>query len=176
MINIFIFLLSFKYHTFSLIHIHPYIHHIHHIHTHIAADWLQGPYVYALYAQYGFGKQEIAQLFVAGFGSSLLFGTFIGGIADRFGRKKNCIMYGVLYSLACLSKHSSNFHILLLGRILSGISTSLLYSAFESWMVHEHNRVNIINIVYIYQLISCFFKTKKGEGKKARKKIKLNKI
>lgn len=47
------------------------------------ADWLQGPYVYALYESYGFGIKEIAELFVAGFGSSMIFGTIVGGLADR---------------------------------------------------------------------------------------------
>ncbi len=30
--------------------------------------------------------------------------------------------------------------ILLLGRILGGVSTCLLFSAFESWMVAEHHK------------------------------------
>ena len=34
------------------------------------SDWLQGPYVYALYRDYGYEQHEIAILFVAGFGSS----------------------------------------------------------------------------------------------------------
>ena len=34
------------------------------------SDWLQGPYVYALYSDYGYSQHEIAILFVAGFGSS----------------------------------------------------------------------------------------------------------
>ena len=33
------------------------------------ADWLQGPYKYAVYTSYGFSEQEIAYLFVAGFTS-----------------------------------------------------------------------------------------------------------
>ena len=33
-------------------------------------DWLQGPYVYALYSSYGFSQHDIAVLFVAGFGPS----------------------------------------------------------------------------------------------------------
>ena len=33
--------------------------------------------------------------------------------------------------------------ILVLGRVLGGISTSLLFSAFESWMVSEHRKKNI---------------------------------
>ena len=51
-----------------------------------AGDWMQGPYVYALYTQYGFEEGAIGKLFVAGFGSSMIFGTFVGGLADRFGR------------------------------------------------------------------------------------------
>lgn len=49
----------------------------------IAGDWLQGPYVYYLYSTYGFGKGEIGQLFIAGFGSSMLFGTIVGSLADK---------------------------------------------------------------------------------------------
>lgn len=52
-------------------------------HMAIAGDWLQGPYVYYLYSVYGFGKGEIGQLFIAGFGSSMLFGTIVGSLADK---------------------------------------------------------------------------------------------
>lgn len=40
----------------------------------VAADWLQGPYVYALYEQYGFSKGQIGFLFVAGTVGHLLLG------------------------------------------------------------------------------------------------------
>ncbi|RRT43235.1 hypothetical protein BHE74_00017799 [Ensete ventricosum] len=46
-------------------------------------DWLQGPYVYYLYSQYGYGKGDIGRLFIAGFGSSMLFGTIVGSLADK---------------------------------------------------------------------------------------------
>jgi MFS transporter, MFS domain-containing protein family, molybdate-anion transporter len=48
-----------------------------------AGDWLQGPYVYYLYSQYGFDKGDIGRLFIAGFGSSMLFGTIVGSLADK---------------------------------------------------------------------------------------------
>merc|ERR1719401_515978 len=67
----------------------------------VAADWLQGPYVYALYAAYGFSSSEIAQLFVAGFGSSLAFGCVVGSVTDKFGRKRCCMAYCSLYILSC---------------------------------------------------------------------------
>ncbi|CAG8763882.1 30908_t:CDS:2 [Gigaspora margarita] len=71
-----------------------------------AGDWLQGPYIYAIYKSYGFELSEIAILFVTGFLSSGIFGTIIGSAADKL--------------------------------ILGGISTSLLFSVFEAWMVSEH--------------------------------------
>lgn len=44
---------------------------------------MQGPYVYALYDHYGYSEGDIGQLFIAGFGSSMLFGTIVGSLADR---------------------------------------------------------------------------------------------
>nr|XP_043631846.1 molybdate-anion transporter-like [Erigeron canadensis] len=106
----------------------------------MAGDWLQGPYVYYLYTTYGYGKGDIGQLFIAGFGSSMLFGTIVGSLADKQGRKRACITYCITYILSCMTKHSPHYKVLLLGRILGGIATSLLFSAFESWLVAEHNK------------------------------------
>mgnify|MGYP001328652143 CR=1 FL=1 len=53
----------------------------------VMGDWLQGPYVYALYEYYHFTKQQIAWLFIVGFGSSMVFGPFAGTAADKYGRK-----------------------------------------------------------------------------------------
>ncbi|XP_033744845.1 molybdate-anion transporter-like isoform X1 [Pecten maximus] len=106
----------------------------------MAGDWLQGPHVYALYDSYGMSAHDIEVLFVAGFGSSMVFGTIVGSIADKYGRRANCILYGILYSGACITKHFNNFHILMVGRLLGGVATSILYSAFESWMVYEHHK------------------------------------
>lgn len=104
----------------------------------MAGDWLQGPYVYFLYSQYGFDKGDIGRLFIAGFGSSMLFGTIVGSLADKQGRKRACITYCITYILSCITKHSPEYKILMIGRILGGIATSLLFSAFESWLVAEH--------------------------------------
>jgi hypothetical protein len=51
------------------------------------------------------------------------------------------MFFGLCYSLSCLTKLFNDFNILLAGRILAGISTSLLFSAFEAWMVFEHFKV-----------------------------------
>lgn len=104
----------------------------------LSADWLQGPYLYKLYSHYGFLESQIAILYVCGFASSIVFGTGTGMLADRFGRRKLCITFSLVYSVSCLTKLSRNYGVLIIGRILSGISTSLLFSAFEAWYVHEH--------------------------------------
>lgn len=70
------------------------------------ADWLQGPYVYALYADYGYTQHDIAVLFVAGFGSSMVFGSFIGGMADWGGRRTFVIFYAVVYAASCFTKRT----------------------------------------------------------------------
>ncbi|XVF53332.1 hypothetical protein PTKIN_Ptkin05aG0091100 [Pterospermum kingtungense] len=106
----------------------------------MAGDWLQGPYVYYLYSTYGFGKGDIGQLFIAGFGSSMLFGTIVGSLADKQGRRRACVTYCITYILSCITKHSPEYKVLMVGRVLGGIATSLLFSAFESWLVAEHNK------------------------------------
>ncbi|XP_071960387.1 molybdate-anion transporter-like [Antedon mediterranea] len=106
----------------------------------MVADWLQGPYMYALYAKYEMTTFQIQQLFVAGFGASMLFGTFVGSFADKYGRRNNCILYCILYGLSCITKHFADFYILMVGRLLGGVATSLLFSAFEAWLVCEHKK------------------------------------
>ncbi|XP_021893413.1 molybdate-anion transporter isoform X2 [Carica papaya] len=70
----------------------------------------------------------------------MLFGTIVGSLADKQGRKRACITYCITYILSCITKHSPEYKVLMVGRILGGIATSLLFSAFESWLVAEHNK------------------------------------
>jgi len=107
------------------------------------SDWMQGPYVYELYSSYGFSKHDIAVLFVAGFGSSMLFGSFIGGLADSCGRKKFTLLFSLIYALSCVTKHFNDYNILMVGRILGGIATSLLFSVFDSWLIKAHAKAEL---------------------------------
>jgi len=90
-------------------------------------------------AEYGYSQHDIAVLFVAGFGSSMVFGSFIGGMADSCGRRKFVFLFAAIYAASCLTKHYKNFHILMLGRLLGGVATSLLFSVFDSWLIRAHS-------------------------------------
>ncbi|MBA0768734.1 hypothetical protein Gotri_017516, partial [Gossypium trilobum] len=70
----------------------------------------------------------------------MLFGTIVGSLADKQGRRRACVTYCITYILSCITKHSPQYKILMVGRVLGGIATSLLFSAFESWLVAEHNK------------------------------------
>lgn len=59
------------------------------------------------------------------------------------------------YTLGCLTKHFNNFWVLCGGRVLCGIATSLLFSAFESWLVSEHFKVNAAPIQLLLLRRGC---------------------
>ncbi|KAL4096160.1 hypothetical protein PRIC1_009524 [Phytophthora ramorum] len=99
------------------------------------ADWLQGTHMYSLYQSYG---MNVGALFLTGFLSSVVFGNFVGLLVDKYGRRKACLVYCALEIVINLLENVPNTTVLLTGRVLGGISTSLLFSAFESWLVTEH--------------------------------------
>lgn len=79
-------------------------------------------------------------LFLTGFLSSAVFGTFLGMYVDSYGRRLGCIVFCVLEVIINLLEHVPNMPTLIVGRVLGGMSTSLLFTAFESWMVSEHRK------------------------------------
>jgi MFS family permease len=106
------------------------------------ADWLQGPYFYEVYASKVFNGVPaslalVSKLFLTGFASTALFGPSVGRALDSFGRKKGTVAFSIIYSIGAFSTKSPLLQVLFLGRIMSGIGTSLLFSAPESWLVGE---------------------------------------
>ena len=82
----------------------------------------------------------VSKLFLVGFGSTGIFGPFIGRLVDTVGRKAGTIAYAALYSLGALSTRASTLPLLLAGRLAGGLGTSLLHSAPEAWLVAEHEK------------------------------------
>ena len=85
----------------------------------------------------------ISSLFVTGFASSLVFGTVISSVTDTTGRKKAVIICAVFFILSCLSVHASSMPLLYAGRLAGGIASSLLHSAFESWLCTSNRPVRL---------------------------------
>lgn len=98
-------------------------------------DWLQGGYFYKVYDAYGFTRDEIQAFFVVGFGSAAIVGTIVGSLADRFGRTSLVRTYFVVYVAGCLAIHHKSSWCIILGRVLCGVATSLLFSSFDAWLV-----------------------------------------
>ncbi|KAL7549039.1 hypothetical protein ACHAWF_012301 [Thalassiosira exigua] len=113
------------------------------------ADWLQGPYFYQVYASKNFGSATsnamtwVSRLFLTGFASTALFGPLVGRLCDTFGRKAGTLAFSFLYSLGAYSTKSNLLGVLLLGRVMGGIGTSLLFSAPEAWLVGEAGREGV---------------------------------
>ncbi|KEY75016.1 hypothetical protein S7711_01357 [Stachybotrys chartarum IBT 7711] len=107
----------------------------------IAADWLQGGFLYSLYKNtFELPEPTIASLFATGFFCGGISATFVGTFADRFGRKLACLCYCGMYAASCLTLLSPYLPILFFGRALGGVSTTLLFTVFETWMVSEYHR------------------------------------
>lgn len=108
------------------------------------SDWLQGPYFYQVYASKKLGNGAaaasvglVSRLFLTGFASTAVFGPAVGRAADQHGRKRATLAFALLYAAGALSTKSLTLRVLFAGRVLSGIGTSLLFSAPESWLVAE---------------------------------------
>jgi MFS transporter, MFS domain-containing protein family, molybdate-anion transporter len=106
----------------------------------VAADWMQGLHIYALYKyEKGLPKTTVAALYASGFISGAISASFVGSLADKHGRRAACMVNCLTYSMCCLTLLSNDFTILLFDRITGGISTTLLFSVFETWMVADYH-------------------------------------
>ncbi|KAL1876405.1 hypothetical protein VTK73DRAFT_9344 [Phialemonium thermophilum] len=106
----------------------------------VAADWLQGPYIYAIYRyEKDLSEKMVAALYAAGFVAGAVSASFAGRLADRYGRRLACLVYCGVYTVTCLTMLSNNLVVLLAGRVAGGVATTLLFSVFEAWMITEYH-------------------------------------
>jgi MFS family permease len=89
----------------------------------------------------GLPEETVAFLFLIGFVSAGISASFAGTFADRHGRRTACLAYCVIYSFSSLTLLTDNIYVLFFGRVLGGISGTLLWSVFESWLVAEFNKL-----------------------------------
>ena len=82
-------------------------------------------------------------LFLAGFASTALSGPIVGRLCDTYGRRAGTIAFSFLCGLGACSTESDVLGVLILGRLVGGIGSSLLHCAPESWLVGEAGRMGI---------------------------------
>ncbi|KAI1748591.1 hypothetical protein F4782DRAFT_534285 [Xylaria castorea] len=101
-----------------------------------AADWLQGPYLFSLYQdEYGLAPGVVLNLYLTDLVTTAVSAYFIGVLSDKHGRKLYCMVYCVTYALSCFLTVVPATPLLFLGRVLGGLSTGILSTVFDGWMV-----------------------------------------
>ena len=96
-----------------------------------------GTHLYVLYEGYGY---SVASLYAIGFASGAITSPFIGPVVDKIGRKRAAIIYCVLEMIINYFEQYPIFLGLFLSRVLGGVTTNLLFTVFESWLVTEHRK------------------------------------
>eukprot|EP01084_Bolivina_argentea_P216393 367641_1 len=91
-----------------------------------------------------------------------IFGTFIGVLSDIFGSKNFCIIHSVIMIILFIFKQFESSYSTWLIMVLFGISTSILVSNFESWLIcsyhnKDYSRQQLSNIVHDSYFYFSFF-------------------
>jgi len=111
---------------------------IHYLIIHIAimiADGLQGTHLYILYEGYGY---SVASLYCLGFVSGAITSPFVGPLVDKIGRRNSAVAYCVFEIAINILEQYDILAGLIVSRVVGGITTNLLFTVFESWLVTEH--------------------------------------
>jgi len=96
-----------------------------------------GTHLYVLYEGYGF---SVASLYSLGFVAGAFSSPFTGALVDKFGRKKAAALYCVLEIIINYMEQHPVLIGLVLSRVIGGITTNLMCSCFEAWLVTEHRK------------------------------------
>ena len=87
----------------------------------------------------GLSETTVALLYTAAYGSAAATAFLAGWAADRFGRRAACLAFCAIHCVASASVLSDDVRVLAAGRLAAGVGITLLWTAFESWMVAEWN-------------------------------------
>ncbi|VDK47446.1 unnamed protein product, partial [Anisakis simplex] len=104
----------------------------------LLAESIQAPYLYVLYHVYGFLPSQISVLYVVGLTMNVIGTVLTVHLLSKFDRRMLCLCCVASSSLACLLKFSDNYLVLLIGRLLDGLSAALITAPFQQWYGHEH--------------------------------------
>lgn len=111
--------------------------------------------MYTLYRdEKGIEESTVAALFATGFVTAGITAGFVGSLADSRGRKTICLAFCVTYATSCLSVLSNDITVLFVGRALGGLSTTILFSVFETWMVAEYHKRDLSDVLSLGSMFS----------------------
>lgn len=102
------------------------------------SDGFRGPFLYPLYKSRGMSDHNINILFATTYLSSALFCIPAGYLADLKCKRGLIIVSCFIDAISCVLRLSSDYYILIIAHVLSGISYCILFPILESWMVEEH--------------------------------------
>ncbi|KAI1752627.1 hypothetical protein F4782DRAFT_540285 [Xylaria castorea] len=106
----------------------------------IGSEWLQNPFMYSLFRnEKTLDEGTVSTLYISTYASAAVSAFFTGYLTDRFGRRRACLVFCGIHSLAAISVCFDALPILIAGRVLGGVALTLLWTAFESWMIAEYN-------------------------------------
>ncbi|RCI08624.1 hypothetical protein L249_4711 [Ophiocordyceps polyrhachis-furcata BCC 54312] len=104
----------------------------------------QGPHLFALYRDdKQLPEQDIALLYAIGFLSAAVSTIFAGQFIEFVGRRAACSFCCCLNGFSTALVLCRSMPILMLGRVLGGMATTLLFSAFETWMICEYHSLEL---------------------------------
>ena len=105
--------------------------------SHQHMHFFEGTHLYVLYDGYGY---SVPTLYAIGFLSGAFTSIFMGAIVDRIGRKKAVIIYCILEIIINYMEQFPILVCLVASRAIGGITTNLLFTVFETWLVTEHRK------------------------------------
>ncbi|KAI0866336.1 hypothetical protein F4860DRAFT_508730 [Xylaria cubensis] len=106
----------------------------------IGSEWLQNPFMYSLFRnEKTLDEGTVSTLYISTYISAAVSAFFTGYLTDRFGRRRACLVFCGIHSLAAISVCFDALPVLIAGRVLGGVALTLLWTAFESWMIAEYN-------------------------------------
>ncbi|KAI1420518.1 hypothetical protein F5Y12DRAFT_788209 [Xylaria sp. FL1777] len=106
----------------------------------IGSEWLQNPFMYSLFrTEKTLDEATVATLYSSTYVAAAVSALFAGHLADRLGRRAACLAFCAVHSLAAVSVCFDQLPVLVLGRVLGGVALTLLWTAFESWLIAEYN-------------------------------------
>jgi MFS family permease len=100
---------------------------------------LAGTHLYVLYEGYNF---NVASLYASGFAMGALSSPLVGPLVDNFGRQKSAMMYCFLEMVINVMEQYNFLPGIVAARLIGGVTTNLLYTVFEAWLITEHRKRN----------------------------------